>query len=159
MCTNVVKVNKSTSVIAQPDWPAHGHDELHGLASDGVSLGGPVEGGHGPCDANTQEHVDSVGAGDVSDGVVGAVVLNGGGLGGEGVCGRKGELVVEACRREISWHQSHSPYWLWVNKDMKLVALELRISVDKITNCWFLCRDSYLRRIGGGLSWWERYCS
>lgn len=64
---------------------AHGHDELHGLASDGVGLGGPVESGHGPCDADTQEHVDSVGAGDVSDGVVGAVVLNGGGLGGEGV--------------------------------------------------------------------------
>ena len=112
-CTSVSEqACNYASASAQPESPAHGHNELHGLASDGVGLGGPVERGHGPCDADTQEHVDSVGTGDVSDGVVGAVVLNGSGLGGEGVCGRRGELVVEGWRRKVSWHQSRSPEWL-----------------------------------------------
>lgn len=50
-----------------------------------LSLGPPVDGGHGPCDSDTQEDVDSVGASYVAHRVVGVVILNGGDFTGEGV--------------------------------------------------------------------------
>ena len=44
-----------------------------------------VDGSHGPCDTNTKEYVDGVGAGHITHGSVGSLVLNSGGLGGEGI--------------------------------------------------------------------------
>jgi len=57
---------------------SHGNHEL-------LSLSLPVDGSHGPGDTNTQEDIDSVGASDVTNGVIGSIVLNSGGLGGESV--------------------------------------------------------------------------
>ena len=60
------------------------------------SLGGPVDGGHGPCDTDAQEDVDGVGASDVADRVVSMVVLDGSHLGGESVCVvEKGRELVD----------------------------------------------------------------
>ena len=58
--------------------PADRHDEF-------AAVGGPVDGGHGPGDADAEEDVDGVGAGDVAHGGVGRLVLDGGSLGGERV--------------------------------------------------------------------------
>ena len=44
-----------------------------------------VDGGDGPGDADAEEDVDGVGAGHVTHGVVGGLVLDSGGLGGEGI--------------------------------------------------------------------------
>jgi len=57
---------------------ADGHEELGALNT-------VVDGGHGPGDTNTEEDVDGVGAGDVTNGGVSGLVLNGGGLGSEGI--------------------------------------------------------------------------
>ena len=58
--------------------PSNGNDEF-------FSLSFPVDGSHGPGDTNTQEHVDSIGAGHISNRVVSSIVLNSGGLGGKRV--------------------------------------------------------------------------
>ena len=57
------------------------------VGSPGVvsAAGLVVDGGHGPGDADAEEDVDSVGAGHVTHGVVRGLVLDSGGLGGEGV--------------------------------------------------------------------------
>ena len=60
-----------------------------------------VDGGDGPRDADAEEDVDGVGTGDVADGGVGGLVLDGGHLGGEGVCGRDAQSE-EHTIREIS---------------------------------------------------------
>ena len=44
-----------------------------------------VDGCHGPGDADAEEDVDGVGAGHVTHGVVRGLVLDSGGLGGEGI--------------------------------------------------------------------------
>ena len=54
---------------------------------EGLALGLPVDGGHGPCNSDTQEHVDSVGSGNISDRVVCSLVFNGSCLGGKGIWG------------------------------------------------------------------------
>ena len=54
---------------------------------EGLALGLPVDGGHGPCNSDTQEHVDSVGAGNISNRVVCGLIFNGSGLGGKGIWG------------------------------------------------------------------------
>jgi len=48
-------------------------------------LSGPVDSGHRPGDADTEEDVDGVRASDVADRRVGAVILNGGDLARESV--------------------------------------------------------------------------
>ena len=58
--------------------PSNGNNEF-------LSLSFPVNGSHGPCDTNTQEHIDSIGASHVSNRVVSSVVLNSGGLGSKSV--------------------------------------------------------------------------
>ena len=57
------------------------------VGSPGVvsAAGLVVDGGHGPGDADAEEDVDGVGAGHVTHGVVRGLVLDSGGLGGEGV--------------------------------------------------------------------------
>ena len=76
---------------AREDKPSHGHDELVSSVGSGPVLGvgagaGLVEdGGHGPGDADAEEHVHGVGASHVTDRVVSALVFNGSGLGGKGV--------------------------------------------------------------------------
>ena len=52
---------------------------------EGQSLGLPVDGGDGPCDTNTKEDIDSVGASNVTDRVVSGVILNSSGLRSEGI--------------------------------------------------------------------------
>ena len=54
---------------------------------EGLALGLPVDGGHGPCNSDTQEHVDSVGSGNISNRVVCGLIFNGSGLGGKGIWG------------------------------------------------------------------------
>ena len=54
-----------------------------------LSLWCPVDGGHWPCDADTQEDVDSVGTGHVANRVVGILVLDGSHFTGESVCRRQ----------------------------------------------------------------------
>ena len=66
------------SVSASSVKPSNGNDEF-------LSLSFPVDGSHGPGDTNTQEHVDSIGAGHISHRVVSSVVLNSGGLGSKSV--------------------------------------------------------------------------
>ena len=56
-----------------------------------------VDGGDGPRDTDAEEDVDGVGAGDVSDGGVGGVVLDGGHLTGEGVCSKMKHLSKVQC--------------------------------------------------------------
>lgn len=65
----------------------HSHREAQASDGDikGESLGLPVDGGDGPGDTNTKEDVDSVGASHITNRVIGGVVLNSGGLGGEGI--------------------------------------------------------------------------
>lgn len=67
---------------------------------EGQALGLPVDGSHGPCDSNTQEHVDGVGAGNISNGVVCSLVFNGSCLGGEGIWG--GETRIRLGQRSES---------------------------------------------------------
>merc|ERR1719472_639248 len=71
-----------------------GHRESQASDGDieGQALGLPVDGSHGPCNSNTQEHVDGVGAGNISNGVLCSLVFNGSCLGGEGIrhAGSKG---------------------------------------------------------------------
>ena len=57
------------------------------VGSPGVvsAAGLVVDGGDGPGDADAEEDVDGVGAGHVTHGVVRSLVLDSGGLGGEGV--------------------------------------------------------------------------
>jgi len=52
---------------------ANGHFESQALSF-------PVDGSHGPCDTNTKEDIDSVGASDVTDGSISSLILNSGGL-------------------------------------------------------------------------------
>lgn len=65
----------------------HGETQVAGwhLESTGGSDNSVVDGSHGPCDTNTQEHVDSVGTGYVTHGGIGSLVLDSGSLGGEGI--------------------------------------------------------------------------
>ena len=64
--------------------PSNRHKEV---GSPGVvsAAGLVVDGGDGPGDADAEEDVDGVGAGHVTHGVVRGLVLDSGGLGGEGV--------------------------------------------------------------------------
>merc|ERR1711887_515160 len=64
-----------------------GHRESQASDGDieGQALGLPVDGSHGPCDSDTEEHVDSVGSGNISDRVVCSLVFNGSCLGGKGI--------------------------------------------------------------------------
>merc|ERR1719400_2186452 len=52
---------------------------------EGLALGLPVDCGHGPCNSDTQEHVDSVGSGNISNRVVCGLIFNGSSLGGKGI--------------------------------------------------------------------------
>ena len=54
---------------------------------EGQALGLPVDGSHGPCDSDTEEHIDSVGASNISNRVVCSLVFNGSCLGGKGIWG------------------------------------------------------------------------
>jgi len=45
----------------------------------------PVDGSHGPGDTDSEEYVDSIGSSHITHRVIGGVVLNSGGLGGEGI--------------------------------------------------------------------------
>lgn len=65
-----------------------------------LSLHGPVDGGHGPGQADTQEDVDSITAGDVANGGICIHILQGRSFAGEriwkrtetnGSCGRVGD--------------------------------------------------------------------
>lgn len=56
---------------------------------EGLALAVPVHGGDGPRHADAQEHVHRVAARHVADGGVGVLVLDGGHLAGERVCGRR----------------------------------------------------------------------
>ena len=60
------------------------HNQKTILPSDGDiecgALGLPVDSGDGPCDTDTKEDIDSVGASDVTDGVVSGLILNSSGL-------------------------------------------------------------------------------
>merc|ERR1719472_349910 len=64
-----------------------GHRESQASDGDieGQALGLPVDGSHGPCDSDTEEHVDSVGASNISNRVVCSLVFNGSCLGGKGI--------------------------------------------------------------------------
>merc|ERR1719397_2204426 len=64
-----------------------GHRESQASDGDieGQALGLPVDGSHGPCDSDTEEHVDGVGAGNISNRVVCSLVFNGSCLGGKGI--------------------------------------------------------------------------
>jgi len=63
----------------------HGESQAADRHQELGALNTVVDGGHGPRDTNTEEDVDGVGAGDVTNGGVGGLVLNGGGLGSEGI--------------------------------------------------------------------------
>ena len=52
---------------------------------EGQSLRLPVDGGDGPCDTDTKEDIDSIGASDVTDRVVSGFILNSSSLRGEGI--------------------------------------------------------------------------
>ena len=70
---------------------------------EGQALGLPVDGSHGPCDSDTEEHVDSVGAGNISNRVVGTLVFNGSCLGGKGIWGGEKRIRLGQCSgRHIS---------------------------------------------------------
>ena len=58
--------------------PSNGNNEL-------FSLSFPVDSSHGPCDTNTKEHVDSIRASHVTNGVISSIIFNSGGLGSEGI--------------------------------------------------------------------------
>jgi len=65
----------------------HGHGEAQASGGDieGQSLRLPVDGGDGPCDTDTKEDIDSIGASDVANRVVSGIILNSSGLRGEGI--------------------------------------------------------------------------
>jgi len=65
----------------------HGHGEAQASNGDieGQSLRLPVDGGDGPCDTDTKEDIDGIGASDVADRVVSGIILNSSGLRGEGI--------------------------------------------------------------------------
>lgn len=67
------------------------HSEL--LFIGRFSDDGPVDGGHGPGDTDTEEDVDGVGAGYVTDGSIGVWITAGGNFTGEGVCEEKNLLI------------------------------------------------------------------
>ena len=70
---------------------------------EGQALGLPVDGSHGPCDSDTEEHVDSVGAGNISNRVVCSLVFNGSCLGGKGIWGGEKRIRLGQCSgRHIS---------------------------------------------------------
>ena len=75
-------------------------------------VGGPVDGCDGPGDADAEEHVDGVGARHVAHRVVSRVVLDGGHLGGERVCGdaqgRRLALGTCLCMRFVRVKQFYS---------------------------------------------------
>ena len=51
-----------------------------------------VNSGHGPGDADSQEDVDSITAGDVADGCIGVLILNGSHFTGERIYGQQESL-------------------------------------------------------------------
>jgi len=77
--------------VQQDEHAQHGHDGEEGDGEGQVSrvhlehlaLGAPVDGGDGPRHADTEEDVDGVGAGDIANGGVGVLVLDGGDFAGE----------------------------------------------------------------------------
>ena len=70
---------------------------------EGQALGLPVDGSHGPCDSDTEEHVDGVGAGNISNRVVCSLVFNGSCLGGKGIWGGEKRIRLAQCSgRHIS---------------------------------------------------------
>jgi len=64
----------------------HGEAKRAGLHFEVVALGGVVDGGDRPRDADAEEHVDGVTAGHVADRRVGVFVVDGRHLAGERVC-------------------------------------------------------------------------
>ena len=70
---------------------------------EGQALGLPVDSSHGPCDSDTEEHVDSVGSGNISNRVVRTLVFNGSCLGGKGIWGGEKRIRLWQCSgRQIS---------------------------------------------------------
>ena len=80
--------------------------------NEGLSLGLPVDGSHGPGDADTKEHVDSVGAGNISNRVVCSLVFNGSCLGGKGIWGgeRRIRLGQSSERQITNTHSAGHPF-------------------------------------------------
>jgi len=69
----------------------HGEAQASGLDEELFTLGCPVDGCHGPRDADAEEDVDGVGTGHVADRVVGSLVLDGSHFTGESVRNRCAE--------------------------------------------------------------------
>ena len=61
---------------------------------EAIALRFVVDGSHGPCNTNTQEHVHSVWASYVTNRGISSLVFNGGDFAGKGVCEKKASLVV-----------------------------------------------------------------
>ena len=70
------------------------------------SLSLPVDSSHGPGDTNTQEDIDSVGAGNITNGVVGSIILDSGGLGSESIWERQILDISQVCESLFLnlWH-------------------------------------------------------
>ena len=79
---------------------------------EGQALGLPVDGSHGPCNSDTQEHVDSVGAGHVAHRVVCSLIFNGSCLGGKGIWGgeRRIRLGQSSERQITNTHSTGHPF-------------------------------------------------
>ena len=107
----------------------------------GVNLKGSadasvVDGGDGPRDADAEEDVDGVGTGDVADGGVGGIVLDGSDLGGEGVCEREPQSenyprhidkgLVQACKLFADTVKEEVCYKLRLFTDHMAVPTHLR---------------------------------
>lgn len=69
-----------------------GEGQVSRVHPEHLALGAPEDGRHGPRHADAEEDVDGVGAGDVADGGVSVLVLDGGNLAGERVWIREEKL-------------------------------------------------------------------
>lgn len=94
--------HRRPSAVQQRGHAHHGQDGEEGdgegqvsrVHLEGLALGAPGDGGDGPRHANAEEDVDGVGAGDVADGSISVLVLDGGDLAGECVWMSKTESLL-----------------------------------------------------------------
>ena len=76
--------NSKESLNAEDD-DGEGKSTGGDFKTDLAVSAGPVEGSHGPCDTDTEENVDSVGASDVSDRGISSIVTDGCGFRGKSI--------------------------------------------------------------------------
>lgn len=107
----------------------------------GLALGAPCHSRDGPGHADAKEDVDSVGAGDVADGGVGILVLDGSDLAGEGVWMKTSKTLVKLVSRYmlLGWL---SPNMVTSTHERKSSKLNMNTLAALTVICSYVSHDS-----------------